>query len=167
MFWSFVISQLLTKIHQIKRKSKLTYHTTLCNLNQSQRSSMDQEIKFQKLKKLTTNIKIRNTISSILLESKLKYTSILVIGQLATQWTWYTSSIQTETHKSKFKKLTWMWKLETQFLHSRSNPMVQAWSPYFTEAKPPRILKNDPRRREIRSNLQRYLKIFRSRMQRL
>ena len=116
---------------------------------------MDQEIKSQKLEKHIVNTKTKNTISPILLESKLKYTSILMIGQLATQWTWFASSIQGETHKSKFKKLKWMWKLETRFLHSRSNPMVQAWSPYFTEAETPRILKNDPSGREIRSNLQR------------
>ena len=155
MFRSINHARFLTKIHEIKCKLKLAYHTTWCNLNQTQRSSIDQEIKSQKLEKLTVNIKVMNTISTILLESKLKYTSILMIGQLATQWTWFASSIQAETHKSKFKKLTWMWNLETRFLHSRSNPMVQAWSPYFTEAESPRILKNDPRRREIRSNLQR------------
>ena len=85
MFRSINHARFSTKIHEIKCKLKLAYHTTLCNLNQSQRSSMDQEIKSQKLEKHTANIKTRNTISSILLESKLKYTSILVIGQLATQ----------------------------------------------------------------------------------
>ena len=110
MFRSINHTDFLTKIHEIKCKLKLAYHTTWCNLNQTQRSSIDQEIKSQKLEKLTVNIKVMNTISTILLEPKLKYTSILVIGQLATQWTWFTSSIQAETHKSKFKKLTWMWK---------------------------------------------------------